>query len=105
MLAGRDETSNEELRSIWTGRDPRGGLTENTDDVHSGCEKIRAVIGGFHLVNAGPERMEKTRAALRKINPGILAPCHCTGDVAMDELKNDREFSVEPCHAGKRFVF
>lgn len=71
----------------------------------SGCEKIRAVIGGFHLVNAGPERMEKTRAALRKINPGILAPCHCTGDVAMDELKNDRELSVEPCHAGKRFVF
>lgn len=71
----------------------------------SGCGHIRAVIGGFHLVNAGPERMERTRAALREIDPGILVPCHCTGDLALEALKNDPGLVVNQGHAGKSFVF
>jgi len=46
-----------------------------------GCT-IRAVIGGFHLINAGSERIEKTISALRALDVPLIVPCHCTGKEA-----------------------
>jgi len=44
---------------------------------------VRALIGGMHLLHAGPQRMEKTVAELRRLNIQCLMPCHCTGFPAM----------------------
>ncbi len=52
----------------------------------SGCEKIRAVIGGFHLVNASEERIAKTLDALEAFDPELLVPCHCSGAAATERL-------------------
>jgi 7,8-dihydropterin-6-yl-methyl-4-(beta-D-ribofuranosyl)aminobenzene 5'-phosphate synthase len=52
----------------------------------SGCEKIRAVIGGLHLVNASEERIEKTLAALDAFNPELIVPCHCSGAAATERI-------------------
>jgi 7,8-dihydropterin-6-yl-methyl-4-(beta-D-ribofuranosyl)aminobenzene 5'-phosphate synthase len=41
-------------------------------------ERIIDIIGGFHLLNPAPDRLEQTIAFLKKINPGQLHPCHCT---------------------------
>ncbi|NLX90000.1 MAG: MBL fold metallo-hydrolase [Firmicutes bacterium] len=46
-------------------------LTEN--------EKIRACIGGTHLVAASKERLGYTLKELEKFNVQQIAPCHCTG--------------------------
>ena len=52
----------------------------------SGASRIRAVVGGFHLLEAGEDRLEKTIQALKAFDPDQVAPCHCTGDVAMARL-------------------
>lgn len=47
---------------------------------------IHAVIGGTHLINASPQRLARTIAALRHMNLQIIAPVHCTGPRAMAAL-------------------
>ncbi|MBN2204948.1 MAG: tRNA (N6-threonylcarbamoyladenosine(37)-N6)-methyltransferase TrmO [Thermoleophilia bacterium] len=57
------------------------GLLATLDRVAElrGDEQVRAVVGGMHLLNAGPERLERTVAELERRCVGIVAPGHCTG--------------------------
>jgi 7,8-dihydropterin-6-yl-methyl-4-(beta-D-ribofuranosyl)aminobenzene 5'-phosphate synthase len=48
--------------------------------------KIRAVVGGMHLLNASEDRLEQTIAALRALGPGLLVPCHCTGEGPVERM-------------------
>ncbi|RPI09483.1 MAG: MBL fold metallo-hydrolase [Zetaproteobacteria bacterium] len=52
----------------------------------TGATRLRAVIGGFHLIRATPDRIRQTVEALHALQPEILAPIHCTGDHAVAEL-------------------
>lgn len=45
----------------------------------SGIEQVHAVLGGFHLSGADNALIEQTVQAMRKINPSLLVPMHCTG--------------------------
>jgi len=45
----------------------------------TGTERIRAVIGGSHLLDASEERLWLTIAALRELGVPRLGLCHCTG--------------------------
>lgn len=49
--------------------------------------RIRAVIGGFHLLNANSQRMEKTVEALQRLKVETVIPCHCTGEAAVVLLR------------------
>jgi 7,8-dihydropterin-6-yl-methyl-4-(beta-D-ribofuranosyl)aminobenzene 5'-phosphate synthase len=53
----------------------------------SGVARIRAVIGGLHLLNADARRLNHTLAAMKTIPIETVIPCHCTGDRALDELE------------------
>ncbi len=48
-----------------------------------GNNKIHAVIGGFHITQASPQRVAKTIQALKKKKINYLVPLHCTGFEAM----------------------
>ena len=61
---------------------------------------VRTVIGGMHLLNASPERMDKTVAELRRLNVQRLLPCHCTGFAAMARLWNDLPGRCLGCPVG-----
>ena len=52
----------------------------------TGDDRIRAVVGGLHLVGASEERIQRTVAALRDLDVGTVAACHCTGFPAMTRL-------------------
>jgi len=41
-----------------------------------GEERIAGILGGFHLLESN-ERVEKTAAFLKRVNPAALYPCHC----------------------------
>ncbi|MBN1321500.1 MAG: MBL fold metallo-hydrolase [Thermoleophilia bacterium] len=41
--------------------------------------RIRAVVGGFHLMDASRERVDRTIDALLDLAPDLVVPCHCTG--------------------------
>jgi 7,8-dihydropterin-6-yl-methyl-4-(beta-D-ribofuranosyl)aminobenzene 5'-phosphate synthase len=61
---------------------------------------IHTVIGGMHLLDAGPRRMDETVAALRRLTPRRLFPCHCTGRAAADRLCEELPGTCGPCPAG-----
>jgi 7,8-dihydropterin-6-yl-methyl-4-(beta-D-ribofuranosyl)aminobenzene 5'-phosphate synthase len=53
----------------------------------SGVDRIRAVIGGLHLLNADDQRLNQTLAAMKTMPVETVIPCHCTGNRALDELE------------------
>ena len=67
--------------------------------------KISAVIGGFHLVNASRERLERTAAALQGLELELAVPCHCTGEHAVSSLRDALGGRVTPGAAGMTFYF
>jgi 7,8-dihydropterin-6-yl-methyl-4-(beta-D-ribofuranosyl)aminobenzene 5'-phosphate synthase len=71
----------------------------------SGVSVIRAVIGGFHLLQADTARIEWTVAELKAIAPGMIVPCHCTGEKAAGALGEAFGRSVQPGYAGLRLTF
>lgn len=71
----------------------------------SGQTGIRAVIGGFHLVNADGRRLESTLKALRELSPEMVIPCHCTGAQAVRALHSVLGDKVRPGRSGMMYVF
>ena len=46
----------------------------------TGCTKVHAIIGGFHLAGKGCEsRISQTVEQMKSLNPKLIAPSHCTG--------------------------
>ncbi len=45
----------------------------------TGEGRLAAVVGGLHLLDPGPGRLEATVDFLRAAGPAALYPCHCTG--------------------------
>ena len=46
-------------------------------------DEIHGVIGGSHLVQATPQRIEKTVDEIKKLDPQVIALGHCTGFKAL----------------------
>ncbi len=61
---------------------------------------IHAIIGGMHLLNAGPDRMSKTIEELLFLDVDRLFPCHCTGFAAIARLWNAFPGRCETCPVG-----
>ncbi|RLG89872.1 MBL fold metallo-hydrolase [Candidatus Bathyarchaeota archaeon] len=49
--------------------------------------RIHAVIGGFHLLNASEDRIQKTTEEFTALHPSYVGLCHCTGDEAAKAFK------------------
>ena len=67
--------------------------------------KIYAVIGGMHLLNASKERIRRTITVFREYNIQKIGVAHCTGAGAVRRFSDiflDRCFS---CSAGTRISF
>jgi 7,8-dihydropterin-6-yl-methyl-4-(beta-D-ribofuranosyl)aminobenzene 5'-phosphate synthase len=52
-----------------------------------GCERVHAIVGGFHLVVATPEVVARTVADLTAMRPAHVVASHCTGLVANGALR------------------
>jgi 7,8-dihydropterin-6-yl-methyl-4-(beta-D-ribofuranosyl)aminobenzene 5'-phosphate synthase len=66
---------------------------------------IRAVIGGLHLLNASPERVDKTLEAFRRWDLRQIVPGHCTGLAAVARLWAAFPGRCGSCATGTRLVF
>jgi 7,8-dihydropterin-6-yl-methyl-4-(beta-D-ribofuranosyl)aminobenzene 5'-phosphate synthase len=53
----------------------------------TGVEKLYALIGGFHLMDADDGRIDATVEALKGLDPAIVRPGHCTGQKAICRLQ------------------
>lgn len=79
--------------------------TLNQALLQSGASRLRAVIGGFHLLNADDSRIEKTVKTLQALSPELIVPCHCTGSRAVEALENAFGAGVIAGVSGKTFEF
>jgi 7,8-dihydropterin-6-yl-methyl-4-(beta-D-ribofuranosyl)aminobenzene 5'-phosphate synthase len=66
---------------------------------------VRLLIGGWHLENASPRRMDETVRALRAARPSRMGLCHCTGATAIHRLWNEFPDACFPAAAGTRLEF
>ena len=71
----------------------------------TGVSQVHAVLGGFHLTGARPERIEHTVSELLALAPLTVAPGHCTGTEAQFRLKQALGNRFKPLGAGARFHF
>ena len=55
----------------------------------TGIEKVCAIMGGFHLINANPELIKKSVADIKAINPEYIVPMHCTGFEGISAFANE----------------
>ncbi|MBN2489804.1 MAG: MBL fold metallo-hydrolase, partial [Planctomycetes bacterium] len=83
------------------------GLINTLDQARrvSGESRLHAVLGGFHLGGAAAERLERTAQALEALAVEQVVPCHCTGDVAVEFLRQALGARVVPGAAGACYTF
>ncbi len=67
----------------------------------SQVEKVKAVVGGFHLMNANIDRIEKTAKALKELCVEKVYSGHCTGFKAETVIYNEFGDDFEELHSGK----
>ncbi len=68
-------------------------------------DRIRAFVGGTHLVNADERRIAFTSARFKSCSLEVLAPCHCTGEPAKCILFGENRNVYRPCASGSSFRF
>ncbi len=66
----------------------------------AGEEHVDVVIGGFHLIEASQERIEKTVVAFDELGVGKVIAGHCTGLAALCEFRRILGDRFEQLHVG-----
>jgi 7,8-dihydropterin-6-yl-methyl-4-(beta-D-ribofuranosyl)aminobenzene 5'-phosphate synthase len=70
-----------------------------------GGAHVHAVLGGFHLKPASEELIARTIQELVKIGPEFVGAGHCTGDLAVEMLKNEPKINFLSLKAGEKHTF
>jgi len=67
---------------------------------------VRAIIGGFHLMGKKrTSQIEMTISDLKKIQPDMIVPCHCTGAPAQHLMSQELSDVYVTGSIGNRYVF
>ena len=65
---------------------------------------LYAVMGGYHLADAEPEKIQQSIADLRALKPTCLLAGHCTGWRAKYEIERQIPGVLVPSFVGSKFV-
>lgn len=71
----------------------------------TGGKLIHTVLGGMHLLNARPERIEQTIEAFQQLGIQRIGLAHCTGMAATARLWTDFPGRCVVCAVGTRLEF
>ncbi len=71
----------------------------------TGCDRIEAIIGGLHLIDASDARIKKTIEELSKLSIRHICAGHCTGFKAQFELYLAFKERFSPLHTGMHLRF
>jgi 7,8-dihydropterin-6-yl-methyl-4-(beta-D-ribofuranosyl)aminobenzene 5'-phosphate synthase len=70
-----------------------------------GTDKVHAVMGGFHLINAKPEVIQNTVADIKAMKPDYIIPTHCTGFEAITTFAREMPAEFNLNTAGTQYTF
>ncbi|BAT58950.1 metallo-beta-lactamase superfamily protein [Variibacter gotjawalensis] len=71
----------------------------------SGIKKVHAIVGGFHLGPAPPDYLKSIVAEIRKLEPDVVIPMHCSGGNFVREVQAQMPGNVLPSTTGSQFTF
>jgi len=76
------------VRRLAAERSSEAAWRSSVPIADDGLPRVRALLGGMHLLRAGKDRREATVDALASLAPELCGPCHCTGKRATDLLRS-----------------
>jgi 7,8-dihydropterin-6-yl-methyl-4-(beta-D-ribofuranosyl)aminobenzene 5'-phosphate synthase len=68
-------------------------------------DKIHAVLGGFHLINAPAEVIQNTVADIKAMRPDHIIPTHCSGFEAISAFAGEMPAEFNLNTAGTQYSF
>ncbi len=71
----------------------------------SGVEKVHAIVGGFHLGPAPKDYLTQVVAEIKKLNPDVLIPMHCSGLNFVQEARAQMPENVLVTTTGSMITF
>jgi 7,8-dihydropterin-6-yl-methyl-4-(beta-D-ribofuranosyl)aminobenzene 5'-phosphate synthase len=71
----------------------------------AGSERIHAILGGFHLINAKAEIIRRTIDDLKALEPDFVVPAHCTGFEALVQFMREMPDQFILNTVGTRYTF
>ncbi len=71
----------------------------------SGVNKLHALIGGVHLAPAPKDYVAQAVAELRKLDPDVVIPMHCSGANFIDAMRQQMPEKLVLSSVGSRFTF
>ena len=71
----------------------------------SGVDKVWAIIGGYHLGRSNAEDIQYAVDEIKKLNPEMVVPMHCTGFDAINEFANQMPGAFVVGSVGTRYLF
>jgi len=92
---------------VFTGCSHAGvvNTTKHAVDLLNGAVPLHAVIGGFHLATSEQEQMESTVKDLKRLDPAVLLPGHCSGWRAKFAIEKQIPGTLVPCSVGIKITF
>lgn len=71
----------------------------------AGTDRIHAIMGGFHLINAKPEIIQRTVTDIKAMKPDMIIPAHCTGFEATVAFSREMPSEFVMNTAGTQYTF
>jgi len=71
----------------------------------SGIQKVHAIVGGFHLGPAPADYLKQVLAEIKKLEPDVLIPMHCSGLNFTLEARAQMPNNVISTATGSRLIF
>jgi 7,8-dihydropterin-6-yl-methyl-4-(beta-D-ribofuranosyl)aminobenzene 5'-phosphate synthase len=71
----------------------------------SGIQKVHAIVGGFHLGPAPADYLKQVVAEIKKLEPDVLVPMHCSGLNFLLEARSQLPGNVIQTSTGSRLIF
>jgi 7,8-dihydropterin-6-yl-methyl-4-(beta-D-ribofuranosyl)aminobenzene 5'-phosphate synthase len=71
----------------------------------SGIQKVHAVVGGFHLGPAPADYLKQVIAEIKKLEPDVVVPMHCSGLNFLLEARAQMPNNLIQTSTGSRLIF
>lgn len=92
---------------VFTGCSHSGivNTVKHAVDLLDGSVPLHAVIGGFHLATCDKEHVNHAVKDLKRLDPAVLLPGHCSGWRAKFAIEASMPGTLVPCTVGVRITF
>jgi 7,8-dihydropterin-6-yl-methyl-4-(beta-D-ribofuranosyl)aminobenzene 5'-phosphate synthase len=71
----------------------------------SGVDKVHALVGGFHLGPAPDDYLRQVVAEIKKLDPDVIVPMHCSGENLIREVRAQMPDKLVVPTTGARLTF